>query len=248
MSEKPLRLAVDIGGTFVDAIELDTATGELRFRKASTTPRKPSDGVLDAVAALRTPLERTALFIHGTTLGLNAVLERRGAKVGIITNDGFRDIFLVGRANVPDAHMYDFHYARPEPLVRRHRIAGVQGRLDYRGRVVDELDETGVADAARRLVEEHRSRRLPSVFCSPSSTRAMNAAPGRSSGNPFRRRESRYRATSRASTASTSAPAPRSSTPISARSSSATSTISSGVFGNARSTDGSSSCAPGAGP
>ena len=164
MSEKPLRLAVDIGGTFVDAIELDTATGELRFRKASTTPRKPSDGVLDAIAGLGTPLERTALFTHGTTLGLNAVLERRGAKVGIITNDGFRDIFLIGRANVPDAHMYDFTYARPEPIVRRHCIAGVRARLDYRGRVVDELDESGVVDAARRLVEEHRIEAIAICF------------------------------------------------------------------------------------
>ena len=155
MSEKLLRLAVDIGGTFVDAIELDTASGEFRFEKASTTPRNPSDGVLEAIDRLATPLERTALFTHGTTLGLNAVLERRGARVGIVTNDGFRDIFLVGRANVPDAHMYDFKYARPEPLVRRRRIAGVKGRLDYRGRVVDELDEAGVVDAARRLVEEH---------------------------------------------------------------------------------------------
>ena len=152
--EKALRLAVDIGGTFVDAIELDTATGGFRFRKAPTTPRHPADGVLDAIAGLGTPLERAALFTHGTTLGLNAVLERRGANVGIITNEGFRDIFLVGRANVPDAHMYDFQYARPPPLVRRRSIAGVKGRLDYRGRVVDELDETGVVNAARHLVEE----------------------------------------------------------------------------------------------
>ena len=155
LSEKSLRLAVDIGGTFVDAIELDSATGGFRFRKASSTPRHPADGVLDAIAALATPLERTAVFTHGTTLGLNAVLERRGARVGIITNEGFRDIFLVGRASVPDAHMYDFQYARPEPLVRRHLIAGVTGRLDYRGRVVDDLDEAAVVEAARRLVEEH---------------------------------------------------------------------------------------------
>jgi len=110
-----------------------------------------SAGVLNAIAALETPLDRTALFTHGTTLGLNAVLERRGAKVGIVTNEGFRDIFLIGRANVPDAHMYDFTYARPEPLVRRRCIAGVKGRLDYKGRVVDELDEDGVVAAARIL-------------------------------------------------------------------------------------------------
>ena len=164
MREQPLRLAVDIGGTFVDAVELDTATGAFRFRKASTTPRKPADGVLDAVAGLGTPLERTALFTHGTTLGLNAVLERRGARVGIITNEGFRDIFLVGRANVPDAHMYDFRYARPEPMVRRHLIAGVKGRLDYSGRVVDELHEAGVVEAARRLIEEHRVEAIAICF------------------------------------------------------------------------------------
>ena len=164
MSEKPLRLAVDIGGTFVDAIELDTATGDFRFRKASTTPRHPSDGVLEAIAALATPLARTALFTHGTTLGLNAVLERRGARVGIITNEGFRDIFLVGRSNVPDAHMYDFSYARPAPIVRRHLIAGVKGRLDYRGRVVDELDESGVVEAARRLVEKERVEAIAVCF------------------------------------------------------------------------------------
>ena len=164
MSEKTLRLAVDIGGTFVDAIELDTATGEFRFRKASTTPRNPSDGVLDAIAGLGTPLARTALFTHGTTLGLNAVLERRGARVGIIANEGFRDIFLIGRANVPDAHMYDFQYTRPEPLVGRRSIAGVKGRLDYRGRVVDELDEAGIMDAARRLVEEREVEAIAICF------------------------------------------------------------------------------------
>ena len=164
LSEKRLRLAVDIGGTFVDAIELDTATGEVRFRKAATTPRNPAAGVLDAVAALDTPLERTGLFTHGTTLGLNAVLERRGARVGIITNEGFRDIFLVGRANVPDAHMYDFTYARPAPIVRRHRIAGVKGRLDYRGAVMDELDESAVVDAARRLVDEHEVEAIAICF------------------------------------------------------------------------------------
>ena len=164
LNDRPLRLAVDIGGTFVDAIELDTGTGEYRFRKASTTPRNPSDGVLDAIEGLETPLARTALFTHGTTLGLNAVLERRGARVGIIANEGFRDIFLIGRANVPDAHMYDFQYARPEPLVRRRSIAGVRGRLDYRGRVVDELDEAGVVDAARRLIEEDKVEAIAICF------------------------------------------------------------------------------------
>ena len=155
MSNGRLRLAVDIGGTFVDATELDSVTGEFRFEKAPATPANPSDGVVAAMAALGTHLTELDYFIHGTTLGLNAVLERAGARVGIITNAGFRDIFLIGRANVPDAHMYNFTYARPQPLVRRHRIEGVRCRLNYRGEVVDELVESEVVEAARRLVENH---------------------------------------------------------------------------------------------
>lgn len=155
MTEKRLRLAVDIGGTFVDATELDASTGEFRFEKAATTPRSPTEGVIAAMEALGTPHRDIDYFIHGTTLGLNAVLQRAGAQVGIITNAGFRDIFLIGRANVPDADMYNFTYARPESIVRRRRIRGVPGRMDYKGRVVDELDEAAVVEAIRHLVQEH---------------------------------------------------------------------------------------------
>lgn len=99
-----IRLAVDIGGTFVDAMELDTRTHAVRFRKAPTTPARPWEGVLTAVELLGTDLREVELFIHGTTLGLNAVLERRGETTGIIANEGFRDIFLLGRGNVPPDH------------------------------------------------------------------------------------------------------------------------------------------------
>lgn len=153
MTDRPYRLAVDIGGTFVDAMELDTRTSTVRFRKASTTPAHPAQGVLDAVAALGTDLSQVELFIHGTTLGLNAVLERRGGRTGIITNEGFRDIFLIGRGNVPADHMYDFTYERPESLVQRRFTAGVTGRLDHKGNVVDALDPDSVRAAARDLIE-----------------------------------------------------------------------------------------------
>ncbi|WP_306118073.1 MULTISPECIES: hydantoinase/oxoprolinase family protein [unclassified Roseitalea] len=148
------RIAVDIGGTFVDAVELDMTTGAFRFEKAPTTPGAPANGVIDAVGRLRDSLESVSLFIHGTTLGLNAVLERRGALTGIITNAGFRDIFLIGRGNVPDAHMYDFQYQRPESLVRRRHIFGVPGRLDYKGNEITPLDEDAVRAAAKTLVED----------------------------------------------------------------------------------------------
>ncbi len=164
MAEHQYRVAVDIGGTFVDCIELDTATGDFRLRKSLTTPARPWEGVMSAVAGLGTDPARYGTFIHGTTLGLNAVLERRGALTGIITNEGFRDIFIIGRGNVPDAHMYDFQYERPEPLVKRSNIAGVKGRLDYKGRELTPLDEDGVRAAARILIEERKVEAIAVCF------------------------------------------------------------------------------------
>ena len=164
MTRRPIRLAVDIGGTFVDAMELDTRTNRVRFRKAATTPARPADGVLNAISALGTDLSEVELFIHGTTLGLNAVLERRGGRTGIITNEGFRDIFLIGRGNVPSDHMYDFQYQRPESLVQRRFTAGVRGRLDYRGRVVEPLDPDSVREAARTLVVDQQVTSIAICF------------------------------------------------------------------------------------
>ncbi|WP_431727003.1 hydantoinase/oxoprolinase family protein [Verrucosispora sp. TAA-831] len=164
MTRRPIRLAVDIGGTFVDAMELDTRTNRVRFRKASTTPARPADGVLAAIEALGTDLSEVELFTHGTTLGLNAVLERRGGRTGIITNEGFRDIFLIGRGNVPADHMYDFQYQRPPSLVQRRFTAGVRGRLDHRGRVVEDLDPASVRAAARTLVVDHQVTSIAICF------------------------------------------------------------------------------------
>jgi N-methylhydantoinase A len=149
------RLAVDIGGTFVDAISFDPRTGAVDLHKASTTPADPSSGVLDAVAGLPVALADVETFVHGTTLGLNAILQRRGAAVGLITNEGFRDVLEVARANVPDRAMYDFGYAPPPPVVRRRHRLGVPGRLDAQGAEVVPLDEQAVLAAAAELVERY---------------------------------------------------------------------------------------------
>jgi N-methylhydantoinase A len=154
MSEQVYRVAVDIGGTFVDAVELDLRTRRVRLEKAATTPRQPWEGVIAALERLGTPLDQVELFIHGTTLGLNAVLERRGARTGIVTNDGLRDIFLIARANVPDHAMYDFQYEQPPSIVKRRDTVGVRGRLDYKGRELEPLSETDVSEAGRYLAEE----------------------------------------------------------------------------------------------
>lgn len=153
-ADQRLRVAVDIGGTFVDAIELDTQRNLVRLQKAAATPARPWEGVLAAIDKLGVPLDSVDRFIHGTTIGLNALLERRGGVTGIITNRGFRDIFLIGRGNVPDAEMFNFRWRKPPSLVRRRHTVGVAGRINARGEIVEELDEADVRAAARYLVEQ----------------------------------------------------------------------------------------------
>jgi N-methylhydantoinase A len=161
---RPLRVAVDIGGTFVDAVEFDERSGDVRIHKVPTTPRRPTDGVLSATQGLGSDLTRTRTYIHGTTLGLNAILERRGAPTGIITNAGFRDIFEVARGDVPVPSMYDFQYHPPPTIVPRRRALGVAGRMTYRGEIVDDLDEEGVVAAARALRDEQGVESIAIAF------------------------------------------------------------------------------------
>jgi N-methylhydantoinase A len=154
-----LKVAVDIGGTFVDAISYDTVNGAISVYKVSTTPEEPARGVLGGIAALVGALGADIAdiesFAHGTTLGLNAILQRNGAQVGIITNEGFSDLLEIARAAIPSSQMYNFSYQRPAPLVpRRHRL-GVPGRLDAQGGEVTPLDEAAVVEAGRVLVDEH---------------------------------------------------------------------------------------------
>lgn len=153
MTERKYRLAVDIGGTFVDAIAYDEQTGKITVRKSSTTPAAPADGVITATRATGAALEGASVYTHGTTLGLNAILERKGAVTGIITNEGFRDIFEIARGDLPSGSKYDFQYQRPELLVKRRHTVGVPGRIDHRGEVITELDHEAVIEAGRLLTE-----------------------------------------------------------------------------------------------
>ena len=153
MTERRYRLAVDIGGTFVDAISYDEGTGEITVRKAPATPAAPADGVITATHATNASLGEASVYTHGTTLGLNAILERKGAVTGIITNAGFRDIFEIARGDLPTGSKYDFQYRRPELLVKRRHTVGVPGRIDHRGKVVEELDHDAVIEAGRLLSE-----------------------------------------------------------------------------------------------
>lgn len=148
------RLAVDIGGTFVDAIVFNPETGALRLEKDFTTPDDASRGVLSAIERLEVGLADVETFVHGTTLGLNTVLERKGAPTGIIANEGFEDIFEMGRYDRPREKMYSLFYDEPPVLIKKRYRVGVPCRLDAQGNELVALDEDAVRVAAKYLVEE----------------------------------------------------------------------------------------------
>ena len=147
-----VRIGVDIGGTFTDLVSLDESTGTLATSKALSTPRDLLEGVLRCVDQAGVRLSDCRLVIHGTTLGINALLERKGALTGLITTQGFRDVLEIGRGNF--LRMYDVLYRRPAPLVPRGRCLEVPERLSARGEVLAVLDEDAVRAAAAKLAAD----------------------------------------------------------------------------------------------
>lgn len=150
------RLAVDIGGTFVDAVAFDVTSGTWRLEKSFTIPGNEAAGVEAALHRLGLDGSAVASFIHGTTLGLNTVLERKGARTGILTNAGFEDIFEMGRYSRERSQMYSLDYDTPPPLVPRRIRLGIPGRMNAAGQELRPLDEDAVRAAVRRLVDEWR--------------------------------------------------------------------------------------------
>jgi len=133
------RLAVDIGGTFTDLVFLDGRSGKIGFEKTDTTPDNPARGVMKAIEKGQLNLEQAGLFVHGTTLGLNALLEHKGTTTALITTRGFRDVLEIGRLDRPQ--MYDILFHKVHPLVPRHLRCEVTERMNFRGDIVVPLDE-----------------------------------------------------------------------------------------------------------
>src|SRR6266568_59740 len=144
-----IRLAVDIGGTFTDLVALDAATGRVVRAKADTTPGGLDRGVLTALSQSRVPAARIAAFIHGTTVVINAVTERSGARTALVTTRGFRDVLEIGRANRPD--LYNLAYRKPVPFVPRHLRFEVGERMSYRGEELEPVSTADLAAAGDRL-------------------------------------------------------------------------------------------------
>ncbi|HSF07156.1 MAG TPA: hydantoinase/oxoprolinase family protein [Methylomirabilota bacterium] len=147
---RALLVGVDVGGTFTDLVLLDESTGAVRVAKVPTTVRNQADGVLAALAeAAATPAE-VQTIVHGTTTATNAVLERRGARTGLITTRGFRDVLELGRRTRPTPYGLKGTF---EALIPRELRLEVTERMDAEGAVVAPLDEDEVRRAARWLRE-----------------------------------------------------------------------------------------------
>ncbi len=150
------RIGFDIGGTFTDFVLLDQARAEIRLHKCLTTPADPSVGALAGLAELTEAagitLGEVADIVHGTTLVTNAIIERRGATLGLLTTQGFRDVLEMGTEQRYD--IYDLFLQFPEPLVPRKRRVEIPERMAHDGAVVTPLDLEAVRAAVRGLVAE----------------------------------------------------------------------------------------------
>ncbi len=148
-----MRIGIDVGGTFTDFVLLDDATGEVNTYKCLTTPRDPSDAIEQGLHALESQVPgcigRLEEIIHGTTLIINAIIERKGARTGLITTRGFRDVLELGR-EIRYA-VYDAFAQMPEPLVPRERRLEVDERLRADGSVLTVLDVAQARATARAL-------------------------------------------------------------------------------------------------
>jgi N-methylhydantoinase A len=151
---KQLRVGVDVGGTFTDLIVRDEATGEVLVGKVLSSPGAPEDGVLQAIGRTFPDggLDQASAFVHGTTVGLNALLERRGATVGLLATRGFRDVLEVRRGDRDDP--YDLFWSPPPPLVPRRLRRPVTERVRADGAVHVPLDHDDVRAALAALEAE----------------------------------------------------------------------------------------------
>jgi N-methylhydantoinase A len=145
----PLALAVDIGGTFTDLAAVDRRDGSLILAKVDTTPTRLQRGVLSALGRSEIPPADVGVFVHGSTVVINAITERRGSRTALLTTEGFRDVLEIGRANRPD--LYNLSYRKPKPFVPRRLRFEVRERISHTGDVIVPLDEAGVEFVADRL-------------------------------------------------------------------------------------------------
>lgn len=145
-----IRAAVDVGGTFIDLVMVDGRTGEVTIEKQSSTPDRLADEIVAGMGRLPVPIAGIGRLFHGSTVVVNAILQERGAKVGLITTAGFRDVLELGRGNRPD--IYHWLVTPPDPLVPRHLRREVGERIGPDGTEIAPLDLAEVDREVDELV------------------------------------------------------------------------------------------------
>ena len=176
-----IRLGIDIGGTFTDLVLVDEARGAIHIAKVLTTPDDPAEGTLSGFQKI---LESAGIdtsdlanIVHATTLITNALIERKGARTGLITTGGFSDVIEIGREKRFD--LYDLHQEMPEPLIAREFRAEVPERVHVDGEVVVPVDAGAVKREAGRLVRlgaESLAVSFLNAPVNPENERAARAA------------------------------------------------------------------------
>ena len=151
-SAAPARVAADVGGTFTDIAVFDSGTGRLALGKTLTTPDRIVEGIGAGVGKAGSRFGASSLFLHGTTVAINAMLERNGARTALVTTRGFRDVYEIGRINRPQA--YNLFFRKHRPLVERALRFEVNERVNAAGEVLARLDETELEAVAMRLEAE----------------------------------------------------------------------------------------------
>jgi N-methylhydantoinase A len=175
-----LRLGIDVGGTFTDLVLHDTESGRLWVAKVPSTPQDQSLGVVDGIRAIAetasVPPEQMSAILHGTTVATNAVLEKRGARVGLLVSDGFRSILHLAEAWTPGPLFGWMIYEKPEPIATLQDTRAVDERVGSDGAVLRELD----VDGARAAIAELRDRGVEALtvslmnsFANPGHERAV---------------------------------------------------------------------------
>lgn len=146
-----MRVATDIGGTFTDLVYVDDQ-GVVGVAKSHTTPPNFEQGIIDVIKKSEIDQQTIETFIHGTTVIINALTERKGVKTGLITTQGFRDVLEIGRGNRPD--LFNVRYKKPAPFVERYLRQEVEERLNQKGEVVVPLDQDRIKELVAYFKKE----------------------------------------------------------------------------------------------
>lgn len=143
------RLGVDIGGTFTDLVVYDQQEKVFHTHKTLTTPHNLAEGVMQAINQYVEDYNQIEYFVHGTTSGLNAFLERKGSRVALLVTEGFRDVYEIGRAN--RVEMYNIQYQKAAPLLEREHTYEVKERMNFLGETDMPVDEASVQSVIAEL-------------------------------------------------------------------------------------------------